>query len=61
MAFGRGGGGGANSSDSTQSCRTSYQDGEEMVTMVQPECLFLKSKGRRVQNSGPWDIWTTSN
>ena len=36
------GGGGANSSYSTLSCRTSYQDGEEMVKVVQPECLFLK-------------------
>ena len=36
------GGGGAKSSYSTRSCRTLYQDGEEMVKVVRPECLFSK-------------------
>ena len=35
-----------NSLDSTRSCHTLYQDGEEMVKVVQPECLFLKISER---------------
>ena len=36
----RGGGGGHNCPDSTRSCRTSYQDVEEMSELVRPKCLF---------------------
>ena len=35
-------GGGGEYSGSTRSSRTSYQAMEEMVKVVQPECLFLK-------------------